>query len=258
MNNRFRWRLGVCVLVVVWGANLSPAAVLWNNGGVNAALSSDNMCDSGPNTCGNSGGASWTVFDNFNVPTGATWNVTSVSFVDFLVNAPTSDIGQTTVSIWKGDPLVGGTLVGSTSGTASLSLLSGTCGGTSTCLEQFALNFSASLAGGTTYYLGAGVGLTPSFSNENTLRAFAAGGNTAPGGTSNGLARWEQSNGSISGSSWSAGSSNNVFPSGAIVETATAFTINGTVGTTSTPEPAATSLVGMALAGLVLFVRRRS
>jgi len=236
------------------------AAALWTNGAVNSNLTNDNRCDSGPNQCGNTGGAFWTVFDNFNVnilPVGVTWGVTGFDITDFLVNGTTADIGATNWTIWNGDPLSGGKVVASGSGTATPTLLSGTCGNGSTCLEILTLNIATVfLPGGTTYYLGTTTTLTANNANEALLRAFASGGNTAPGGTANGLTKWEQSNGSttgVAGSFWTSGTINNTFP-GSVPETATAFDLFGSV---VVPEPASASLGMLALSGLTLIARKR-
>ena len=250
--------LGIGAWAVLLAASGLQAAALWNNGAANGSLSPDSRCDDGPNLCGNGGGRSWTVFDNFNVPTGKTWNVSSVDFTDLLTNGTTSDIGQTTASIWNGDPLNGGILIATVTGTAGLANLGGTCGNNNTCLEEFTLSFPAVLTSGT-YYFGATVALTATNFGENTDRAFAAGGNTAPGGTANFLQRWELSNGTPGGigSTWTSGSVNFVFPGAlGISETATAFDINGTLAA-GTPEPGAMTLVSVGLAGLC-FVHRRS
>ena len=264
MNNRFNEKkayrtflsLAIGVYAALLAASPSQAAALWSNGAVNGSLLPANRCDDGPNLCGNAGGNSWTVFDNFNVASGKTWNVTSVDFVDFLTNGLTSDIGQTTVSIWRGDPFAGGTLVASATAAPSLTNLAGTCGNGNTCLELFALNLSTTLSGGSTYYLGATVHLTATNPGENTERAFAAGGNTAAGGTANSTVNWELSNGSISGSTWVQGPSSFNFPGMlGVTETATAFDINGTVAAPA-PEPGGLTIVGLALAGFCLFRRR--
>jgi hypothetical protein len=236
------------------------AGTLWSNGTVNTTFASDNRCDSGPNLCGNSGSTSWTIFDNFNVPAASkAWVVSGFDFTDFLIDGTNSDYKSTAWSIWNGDPLFGGKLVASGTATAVPTLVSGVCGNGNTCIELFAvtLGSTVNLASGNTYYLGTTNTLTPTNSGETTARAFAAGGNTTPGGTADSLQRWEQSNGSTSGtlgSSWISGSNNFTFPGTlGINEAATAFDINGTLATV--PEPGAMTLVGMALGG-VCFVRR--
>lgn len=208
-----------------------------------------------PTCAATRGSTFWTVFDNFNVPAASKpWAVSGFDFSDFLVNGPVGDYKSTAWSIWNGNPLSGGTLLASGSATAALSLVSGTCGTGSTCLETFTVTLGApiELASGNTYYLGTTNTLSPTNSNESTLRAFAAGGNTAPGGTANTLLQWEQSNGTISGSSWQAGANNYTFPGAlSISETATAFDIQGSLA----PEPGTLTLLGIAFAGLV-FVQR--
>ena len=194
------------------------AGTLWSNGAVNTTLSGDNRCDSGPNLCGNVGSTSSTIFDNFNIPAASMpWAVGGFDFTDFLLNGTNSDYKSTAWSIWNGDPLSGGRLVASGTATAVPTLVAGTCGNGSTCVELFAVTLSSAvnLASGNTYYLGTTNTITPTNGNEETVRAFAAGGNTAPGGTANSLQRWEQSNGTTSGivgSVWTSGSSNFTFP----------------------------------------------
>lgn len=247
------------VLLAVGG--LQAANVLWSNGAVSTGLSNDNRCDGGPNICTTTGtGPGWTIFDNFNIPASSkAWAVSGFDFTDFLVNGSPTDIKSTTWSIWNGDPLSGGKLVGSGSATPSTSA-SGTCGVFSTCLVTFTVNFTGGslfLASGNTYYLGSSNVIPVVNTNEATLRAFAAGGNTAPGGTANPLQKWEQSNGSTSGvvgSSWTLGGTDNSFPGTfGIAETATAFDINGVLA----PEPTTLTLLGVALAGFCFLRRRR-
>jgi hypothetical protein len=179
--------------------------------------------------------------------------VTAIDFTDFLINVSAADIGNTQWSIWSGNPLSGGKLVASGSSAASLSLVSGSCGSGNTCIETFTVNVGTPVlfAAGNTYFLGTSNTLLPSNGGETLTRAFAAGGNTAPGGTANGLTEWEQSNGSTTGvpnSSWSAGTHDTIFFSGA-----TAFDIQGVLA----PEPGTMSLLFIALAGCLCWVRRR-
>ena len=251
-------RLGFSASLVLLAANGLQAANLWSNGAINTSFSNANVCDSGPNSCGNAGGAQWTIFDNFNVPASSKpWNVSGFDFTDFLINTPTSDYKSTNWSIWNGDPFSGGKLVASGTGAvAGLTNVLGSCG-VGTCVETFSVNFSSGvfLASGSTYYLGT----TNVFNSGSDVseRLFAAGGNTAPGGTGNSLAKWEQSNGTNTGtvgSSWTLGSVNNSFPNPNTPVNATAFDINGTL----VPEPATLSLLGAAFAGICYLRRRRS
>jgi len=254
--------VGAIIGLVLLASGPVQAATLWSNGAVNTVESGDNRCDSGPNLCGNTGGAFWTIFDNFNIPAASQpWLVTSLDFTDFLVSAPKADIGNTNWSIWSGDPLLGGTLVGSGTVKATLTDIIGPCGTGNICLELFTVNLSTPLflAKGVTYYLGTTTTVVPTNGAEGTFRAFSAGGNTAPGGTPNGLAHWEQSNGSstgVPGSSWTAGSLDSTFPSASFKETATAFDINGTLA--PVPEPGTMTLIGMGLVVCWLCVRRRT
>lgn len=236
------------------------ADVLWSNGATQTGFSSDTRCDSGPNTCG--GLAPWTIFDNFSVPVSKPWSVTGFDFADFLVNGTNADYQSTAWSIWNGDPLSGGKLVASGTATAVPTLLSGTCGNGNTCLEEFTVTLGSPvmLAGGATYYLGTSNTISVVNNGETTTRAFAAGGNTAPGGTGTSSGHWDQSNGSTSGvvgSAWTAGTVNNHFPGDlGINEGATSFDIFGTVTTTAVPEPGTMSLLGAVLCAAGLIRRR--
>jgi hypothetical protein len=243
---------------------LQAAGVLWSNGAVTqSSLSGSNRCDSGPNICTTGPtGPGWTIFDNFSIPSSSkAWSVSGFDFTDFLVNGTTSDVKSTSWSIWNGDPLSGGKLYASGTATPSAMNVSGTCGNASTCLETFTVNFGATgalyLAAGNTYYLGTSNVVTVTNNNEATLRAFSAGGNTAPGGTGNSVQRWEQSNGSTSGvigSPWVLGSENDIFPGTfGITETSTAFDINGTL----VPEPGTLTLLVITFAGICFLRRRR-
>jgi hypothetical protein len=74
-------------LVVPAGAYAGP---LSSNGAVNTAFTSDNRCDSGPNLCGNTCSASWTIFDNFNLlAANKPWVVSGFDFSDFLIDGTT-------------------------------------------------------------------------------------------------------------------------------------------------------------------------
>jgi hypothetical protein len=251
--------LGIGVSLVLLAAAGLQAAPLWTNGAVNTFSSNLNQCDSGPNSCGSVAG--YTIFDNFNVPMNSkAWAVSGFDFTDFLF-APTTDYKSTSWSIWNGDPLKGGTLVASGSAVASLSNPSATCAVNIGCLQTLTVTFNTganvTLASGNTYYLGTSNVLASG--TESSTRAFAAGGNTAPGGTGTSLGNWEQSNGStngIIGTTWTQGSINNVFPQntpGGVNQTATAFDINGALA----PEPGTLTLLTLAFAGLCFVLRRR-
>jgi hypothetical protein len=255
-------RIGTGASLMLLAASGLQADALWSNGAVNFGLNPGNSghlrCDSGSSTCGSAN--PWTVFDNFNVPSmSKAWVVSSFDFTDFLVNTATGDYKNTSWSIWNGDPLMGGKLVASGNAPASLSNVTGTCGAGNICSATFTVNLSSSvaLASGNTYFLGTNNSITENNINETTVRAFAAGGNTAPGGTLNSLKQWEQSNGSTSGvvgSTWTGGAGDNTFPGPlGITEAATAFDINGTLA----PEPGTLTLLGIALAGLCFVLRRR-
>lgn len=250
-------RLGISASLVLLAAGGLQAAPLWSNGAVTTNANNQNVCDSGPNSCGSVVG--YTVFDNFNIPASSkAWVVSSFDFTDFLA-APTADYKSTSWSIWNGDPLSGGKLVASGSAVATLSNPGATCGVGNGCLQMLTVTFATganvTLASGNTYYLGTSNVLAAGA--DQSTRAFAAGGNTAPGGTANGLTSWEQSNGSTSGvvgSSWSQGTTNNVFPGAlGITQIATAFDINGTLA----PEPGTLTLLSIAFAGICFVLRRR-
>lgn len=255
-------KLASLVLVAVGGLQ---AANLWTNPASSTlftTISGDNKCDASAIVC--STGAPITIFDNFNIPNGSkAWVVSAVDFTDFMVNVRAGDYKSTSWSIWAGDPLVSGKLVASGSAVASFTLLSGTCGDTTTCTQMFTLSFGntpVTLTANQTYYLGTSNVLVPSNgTSEYTARVFSPGGNTAPGGTVNALQKWEQSNGSTSGvvnSTWTAGTLNQTFPNAGlgINEVATAFDIQGTLA----PEPGTITLLSLALAGCYLYLRRRT
>ena len=231
------------------------AANLWTNAvAIGGGVIGDNRFDSG----------SYTIFDNFNIPNGSkSWVVSAIDFTDFVMNVSPGDYKSTSWSLWAGDPLSAGTLVASGSGAASLTTLSGTCGAgvnNVNCVQTFTVTLanSVTLPSNQTYFLGTSNILVPSNGSESTRRAFSAGGNTAPGGSANGLQRWEQSNGSTTGvvnSTWTAGSENYKFPSDLnIFEGATAFDIQGALA----PEPGTITLLTMAFAGCWFYLRRRT
>ena len=205
----------VCMLLAAGGIQAAP---LWTNGTLSVAPPTE--CDSGPGTCGNSSLAAWTIFDNFNVPTGTSWTVQGFDYTDLFFHTPAADYTNTKWSLWSGDPLNGGKLVASGLTLGQMTLQSGSCGAGSTCVEliNVALGAPVYLSSGT-YFLGT----TSILSNtaDTTYREFANGGNTAPGGTANTLQKWEQSNGSISGSTWALGANNNTGPSTGITDAAT-------------------------------------
>ena len=262
MKTAMKWLFIGSTLAIAPGID---AATLWSNGAVNTSISIDLRCDTGPNTCGATGGANWTIFDNFSIAAASNpWVVSGFDFTDFFVNGSNADITGTTWEIFNGDPLSGGKLVASGSATASETLASGSgaCGASATCREVFTVTLSTpvTLSAGATYYLGTSNTLTPTSQGESLFRAFAAGGNTAPGGTGTSLGKWEQSNGTTSGvigSGWTAGSTNNTFPFNSITENATAFDIFGTLQErTPVPEPGSLILAGLALGSMCLLRRR--
>ncbi len=236
---------GFVATSLLLGATGLQAAALWDNGvGANSGGTSG-FCDGGPLTCGNNGSQSYTIFDNFTVgPSG--WAVTGFDFTDYFVNgtltsAYTASSG-TSWSLWKGDPLGGGTLVASGTQLASLTNLGG-CG--IGCLkDEFSITLGSSiLLTGGTYYLGTSNSLTAGARTERDFgSASGANYNTLPG--------WEQSQGSIvvgNPSTWTSTQSN--------VQTSndTSFDIQGTLA----PEPGTLAVMGIALAGLFAARRRR-
>jgi hypothetical protein len=228
---------------------------LWSNG-VPENTMTGNQCDSVCN------GQSWTVFDNFTVATSKNWVVSSFDFTDFVIGLQnTNDYKNTTWSFWDGDPLSGGKLVASGTKAAGVSLVSGSCGSSSACLETFTVDLSTTpvgLASGHTYYLGASN--TFNLSSESSVRGVTlTGGNTiaAIGGSSIAGGHWEQSNGSINvgGKVWTSGTSNTVFPGPlGVTDQFTAFDITGDFA----PEPGTFTLLGLALAGMCYIYRRRT
>lgn len=248
----------VFMLLTLNGLN---AGTLWNNGSLVTPNSNNYPCDAG---C--SSGTSFTVFDNFTVPaSGVGWVVTGFDYTDlFTGGISTSEYKSTTWSLWQGDPLSGGKLLGSSAtissafalGTATSGCLnvSGSC--TTVPIIVTFSNSSVYLAPGNTYYLGT-MNVMGS-SNDGSFRAFSSGGNTTSfGGTS--VAQWEQSNGSTTGaigSTWTSGGNNKVCTggcSGGSSSDFTAFDIQGVLS----PEPGTLTLFGLALGGL-FYMRQRS
>jgi hypothetical protein len=261
---------GIAILLASGGLN---AAALWTNGSfVTPADVSTYRCDS---VCGTNPAPpnQWTIFDNFTVPSGPLgWAVSGFDYTDLLVGTATTEYSKTNWSLWKGDPLNGGTLVASsltTPGTFGITPVGGaSCPGTfNNCtVDMITVNFtggSVVLAPGQTYYLGSSSVMGSS--SDVSFRAFATGGNTAPGGVANGLVKWEQSMGSTTGtigSTWSVANQGNWpnYTSGQINnpaaanESATMFDINGQLA----PEPGTITLLGIALGGLCYLRRRKA
>ena len=221
---------------VLQGASVTPPPPLWSNGTVSQTIAGGNLCDG---ACGSQTGQVFTIFDNFTV-TGPGWNVTGFDFSDFFVNnTQTSQYSTTQWSIWSGDPLHNGTLV--TSGTAMAMLGTPNCnvGTPGACLVLMTVSGISVTLGAGTYWLGTGNVET---GGATTYRALASG---------NGLPNFEQSNGhttGVKGSNWIIGGTDATYFSAD-----TAFDIIGT----ATPEPATLSLMGFAIAGLVLVARPR-
>lgn len=217
--------------------------------------------------------AQWTIFDNFTVPSGPLgWAVSGFDYTDLLVGTATSEYSKTNWSLWKGDPLTGGTLVASSLTTAATfgiaAVPSASCPGTlSNCtVDMVTVNFlggSVVLAPGQTYYLGSSTVMANNA--DVSFRSFSTGGNTATGGTVNALVNWEQSMGTTTGtigstwstsnlSNWTNYSSGQISNPAAFNEAATAFDINGQLA----PEPGTLTLISMAIGGLCWLRRRKA
>ena len=227
---------GIVCLVVGSSASVN-AATLWNNGTVNTIYGNSVPADS---TLPNSG---FTVFDSFAVPTPG-WVVSGFDITDFFYATNTSEYTSTNWSLWKGDPLAGGTLVASGNNAGVVGTASGPCGGASvacSALITVTLSSGVFLAAGNTYYIGTSNVLKNS--SDVTERAFSAGHNGVPDG-------WENSNGSIVGSSWfTCAQCTSATTNGSD----TAFDILGN----NAPEPGTLVLMSLALAGLGYKARRR-
>jgi hypothetical protein len=255
---------GVVLLLASGGLN---AAALWTNGAfVTPSDTNGYRCDS---VCGTNPTppTQWTIFDNFTVPAGPLgWAVSGFDYTDLLVGTATTEYSKTNWSLWKGDPLTGGTLVASsftTPGAFSISAVGGaSCPGTmNNCtVDMITVTFTGGAVGlvaGQTYYLGSSTVMDNGA--DISYRSFATGGNTAAGGKVNNIVRWEQSMGSSTGTIGSTWSTSNVgsWPnySGTQVngnESATMFDINGQLA----PEPGTITLLGLAFGGFC-FLRRR-
>lgn len=240
-----RWDLvpgmvrAVICLLVMSGAGLN-AGTLWNNGVVSTNTIPTPFSDSLDNGVG-----PFTMFDNFTVsPIG--WVVQGFDITDFFVSTPTTDYKSTTWSIWSGDPLTStGKLIATGTAllgvTASLTNITGSCGVGFTCVEMITVTgLSVNLNTGT-YYLGTTNNVAST--SDETFRAYAAGHSGNPGDG------WEQSNGTITGSSWTNGNTQTVMATGD-----TAFDINGVFA----PEPSTLILMSLALVGLGYKLRRRA
>lgn len=244
---------GMCAaFVLVAACGLQADTVLWSNYGgmqtnINNGFTSDNRCDA---SCGNPG-VTYTVFDNFTTPT-VGWVATHFDYFDFFSPTP-SNYQSTSWSLWKGDPLNGGTLWASGTGfVGSLTGIGTPCSANNpVCLEQINVTLPGTgvyLAGGQQYFLG----ISNLLSSGNSDRAVVVSTFNGP------LPGWEQSNGSISGSGWTKGGQdynfpNNTPPAPNVNATDTAFDIYGSLA----PEPGTITLMSLALAGLGYMIRRR-
>jgi PEP-CTERM motif len=235
-------RLGA-VLALLSAGSLQ-ADFIWQN---NNLLGSSTFNDSNTNAGAN---PQWTVFDNFTTPTtnGQSWNVNTVDFTDYLVNAPTSgknDVKSTTWSIWSGDPLkTTGTLVATGSATPGISP---NANGSYTFTIS---GLNVVLSAGTQYYLGTTNTVSQDGGTQQATSTFRARASSPglPGST----AYWEQSNGTINtgAKNFDSGSASNTSVQNG---TFTVFDVQGNL----TPEPGTWALMGIAMAGFYLIRRRR-
>jgi hypothetical protein len=183
----------------------------------------------------------WTVFDNFSVPSQG-WIVNGFDFTDFFITTPKSAYtGGTAWSIWKGDPLSGGTLVANGTTVATLTDIAnpGACA-TSNCLVQFHVNITSVTLSAGTYFIGTSNNLT---AGGRTDRAIGGAG----GANFESLPGWQQSQGSINGSLWQ---SNITSPPRG---DDSSFAIQGEVA----PEPGTWALMVLSFAGILFVGRRR-
>jgi hypothetical protein len=213
---------------------------MWNNGAVTTSFSSGVPADST-----NSG---FTVFDNFTVPSPG-WIVSGFDITDFFYATNTSEYSSTNWSLWKGNPLAGGTLVASGNNAGTVGPATGSCGGSSSaCSALITVTLSSGVflaSSSSQYYLGTSNILKNTGGTiDVTERAFASGNGAATSG-------WEDSNGTIVGSSWVTCSE---CTSTTTAGNDTAFDILGS----AVPEPGTMLWMGLALAGLGYKARRRT
>lgn len=248
--------IALCVLVAAAG---SASAQLWNNGPfiTHPGSPSTSRIETGGTTLGTGAQQPLTVTghtrlaEDFTVPAGPGWNVTSATFFAYQTGASAtapSTITAATVALYSGDPLSGGTLLVPATSVPFTSTFTGVfrtdASGTGTTRPIFnvvanltALPGFSNLAPGT-YYLGWGL--------AGSLASGPWAVPVTPQASANGILGNSRQNTSPTG--WAAlpadGTAGLVAPS-------MTFILDGTV----VPAPGTTALLG--LAGLAAARRRR-